>query len=35
MSERVSTKPQVEEEFSLPLFILVVTVSFAAVFGLV
>jgi len=35
MSERISTKPQVEEEFSLPLFILVVTVSFAAVFGLV
>ena len=34
MPERISTKPQVEEEFSLPLFILVVAVSFAAVFGL-
>ena len=28
MSERISTKPQVEEEFSLPLFIFVVLVSF-------
>jgi hemolysin III len=34
MSERISTKTQVEEEFSLPLFLLVVTVSFAAVAGL-
>lgn len=35
MSDRISTKPQVEEEFSLPLFLLVVTVSFAAMLGLV
>jgi len=35
MAERISTKPQVEEEFSLPLFLLVVAVSFAAVLGLV
>jgi len=34
MAERISTKPQVEEEFSLPLFLFVVTVSFAAVLGL-
>jgi hemolysin III len=35
MSDRISTKPQVEEEFSLPLFLLVVSVSFAVVLGLV
>lgn len=31
MADRISTKPQVEEEFSLPLFIVVVAVSFAVV----
>lgn len=35
MSDRISTKPKVEEEFSLSLFLLVVAVSFAAVLGLV
>jgi hemolysin III len=35
MADRISTKPKVEEEFSLPLFLFVVTVSFAAVLGLV
>ncbi|HWA26289.1 MAG TPA: hypothetical protein VG734_11550 [Lacunisphaera sp.] len=35
MSERISTKPQVEEEFSLPLFLFVVAISFAAMLGLV
>jgi hemolysin III len=35
MAERISHKPQVEEEFSLPVFLTVVTVSFAAAIGLV
>lgn len=34
MSERISTKPQVEEEFSLPLFLTVVMASFAGVIAL-
>src|SRR5207344_2011837 len=33
MAARISTKPQVEEEFSLPLFVVVVTISFAVVFA--
>ncbi len=35
MAERISTKPVVEEEFSLWLFLLVLGVSFAAAMGLV
>jgi hemolysin III len=35
MSERISTNPHKEEEFSLPLFLFVVAVSFAGVMGLV
>ncbi|MDQ5977887.1 MAG: hypothetical protein QG602_859 [Verrucomicrobiota bacterium] len=35
MSERISTKPVVEEEFSLPLFLAVVAASFSGVIGLV
>lgn len=34
MSERVSTKPRVEEEFSLPLFLVVVAISFALALAL-
>jgi hemolysin III len=35
MSDRISTKPVVEEEFSIWLFLLVVSLSFAGVMGLV
>ncbi|AOS43466.1 hypothetical protein Verru16b_00511 [Lacunisphaera limnophila] len=35
MSDRISTKPVVEEEFSLPLFLAVVAASFSGVLGLV
>ena len=35
MSDRISTKPVIEEEFSLGLFLAVVSASFAGAMGLV
>jgi hypothetical protein len=35
MAERISTNPHTEEEFSLPLFLFVVAISFGGYLGLV